>query len=403
MLNLIRGERVLSIEMEFRKGILFVRLSGELTERTIEKLNSELLKRAVEDVLSNRKLLMEEQQCNMTLQQKLQQFQQAKLHTTKAAGEAFLAKNKTRQGVTVLPNGLQYEIVKAGDGPKPTEADTVVVHYTGTLIDGTEFDSSVKRGEPATFPLKGVIKGWTEILQLMPKGSKWKVYIQVMTEEQANAMENNPFDLTKMWLKKDYPLMPVGEFELNRNPDNYFAEIEQAAFAPSNIVPGISFSPDRMLQGRLFSYADAQRYRLGANYYQIPVNAAKCPVNIYHRDGQGRIDGNHGSTIGYAPNSFGEWAEQPEFKNPPLDVSGPAYQYDFYEDDSDFFTQPGKLFRLMSPEQQQALFDNTAAAMNGVPDFIKERHAKHCYQCDPAYGEGVAKALGMNIDFSDVK
>ncbi|HQY40746.1 MAG TPA: FKBP-type peptidyl-prolyl cis-trans isomerase [Ferruginibacter sp.] len=154
-----------------------VNIAKNMQGQGIEKLNSELLKRAVEDVLSNRKLLMEEQQCNMTLQQKLQQFQQAKLHTTKAAGEAFLAKNKTRQGVTVLPNGLQYEIVKAGDGPKPTEADTVVVHYTGTLIDGTEFDSSVKRGEPATFPLKGVIKGWTEILQLMPKGSKWKVYI----------------------------------------------------------------------------------------------------------------------------------------------------------------------------------------------------------------------------------
>ena len=224
-----------------------------------------------------------------------------------------------------------------------------------------------------------------------------------MTEEQANNMPYNPFDLTKVWYHDEFPLIEVGVMELNRNPENYFQDVEQAAFAPTTIVPGISFSPDRMLQGRLFSYADAQRYRLGANYYQIPVNAAKCPVNIYHRDGQGRIDGNHGSTIGYAPNSFGEWAEQPEFKNPPLDVSGPAYQYDFYEDDSDFFTQPGKLFRLMSPEQQQALFDNTAAAMNGVPDFIKERHAKHCYQCDPAYGEGIAKALGMGIDFSDVK
>ncbi|MDU5088576.1 MAG: catalase [Veillonella sp.] len=232
---------------------------------------------------------------------------------------------------------------------------------------------------------------------------KWKLCIQVMTEEQANNMPYNPFDLTKVWYHDEFPLIEVGVMELNRNPENYFQDVEQAAFAPTTIVPGISFSPDRMLQGRLFSYADAQRYRLGANYYQIPVNAAKCPVNIYHRDGQGRIDGNHGSTIGYAPNSFGEWAEQPEFKNPPLDVSGAAYQYDFYEDDSDFFTQPGKLFRLMSPEQQQALFDNTAAAMNGVPDFIKERHAKHCYQCDPAYGEGVAKALGMDIDFSDVK
>ena len=164
-----------------------------------------------------------------------------------------------------------------------------------------------------------------------------------MTEEQADNMPYNPFDLTKVWYHDEFPLIEVGVMELNRNPENYFQDVEQAAFAPTTIVPGISFSPDRMLQGRLFSYADAQRYRLGANYYQIPVNAAKCPVNIYHRDGQGRIDGNHGSTIGYAPNSFGEWAEQPEFKNPPLDVSGAAYQYDFYEDDSDFFTQPGKI------------------------------------------------------------
>ena len=232
---------------------------------------------------------------------------------------------------------------------------------------------------------------------------KWKLCIQVMTEEQANNMPYNPFDLTKVWYHDEFPLIEVGVMELNRNPENYFQDVEQSAFAPSTIVPGISFSPDRMLQGRLFSYADAQRYRLGVNYHQIPVNAPKCPVNSYHRDGQGRVDGNHGSTIGYAPNSFGEWAEQPQFKNPGLDVSGAAYQYDFYEDDSDFYTQPGKLFRLMSPEQQQILFENTAAAMDGVPDFIKERHAKHCYLCDPAYGEGVAKALGMNIDFSDVK
>lgn len=228
---------------------------------------------------------------------------------------------------------------------------------------------------------------------------KWKLYVQIMTEEEANALPYNPFDLTKVWYHKDYPLIEVGEMELNRNPENYFQDVEQAAFAPSTIVPGIGFSPDRMLQGRLFSYADAQRYRLGTNYHQIPVNAPKCPFNSYHRDGIGRVDGNHGSTIGYAPNSFGEWANQPEFKQPPLDLTSPAYQYDFYEDDSDFYTQPGKLFRLMTAEKQQLLFENTARAMSGVPDFIKERHAKHCYQCDPAYGEGIAKALGITVDF----
>ena len=241
-----------------------------------------------------------------------------------------------------------------------------------------------------------------DLFDAIAKGDfpRWKLYIQVMTEEQANALPYNPFDLTKVWYKKDFPLIEVGVMELNRNPENYFQDVEQAAFAPSTIIPGIGFSPDRMLQGRLFSYADAQRYRLGTNYHQIPVNAPKCPFNSYHRDGQGRVDGNHGSTIGYAPNSFGQWANQPQYKDPGYDVSGKAYQYDFREDDSDYYTQPGKLFRLMTPEQQQVLFSNTARNMAGVPLFIQERHAKHCYTCDPAYGEGVAKALGITVDFS---
>lgn len=243
-----------------------------------------------------------------------------------------------------------------------------------------------------------------DLFDAIEKGDfpKWKLCIQVMTEEKAKEMPYNPFDLTKVWYHSEFPLIEVGVMELNRNPENYFQDVEQAAFAPSTIIPGIGFSPDRMLQGRLFSYADAQRYRLGTNYHQIPVNAAKCPVNMYHRDGLGRVDGNHGATIGYAPNTKGEWLNQPKFKEPPLDITGPAYQYDFYEDDSDFYTQPGKLFRLMTPEKQQLLFENTARAMNGVSKEIQERHAKHCYQCDPAYGEGVAKALGITVDFSNL-
>jgi catalase len=136
---------------------------------------------------------------------------------------------------------------------------------------------------------------------------KWTMFIQVMTEEQANNMPYNPFDLTKVWYKKDYPLIEVGYFELNKNPENYFRDVEQSAFNPASVVPGISFSPDKMLQGRLFSYGDAQRYRLGVNHHQIPVNAPRCPVNSYHRDGQMRVDANAGSTIGYEPNSYGKW------------------------------------------------------------------------------------------------
>jgi len=226
---------------------------------------------------------------------------------------------------------------------------------------------------------------------------RWKMFIQVMTEEQAKKMPYNPFDLTKVWYHGDFPLKEVGYFELNRNPENYFAEVEQAAFNPANVVPGIGFSPDKMLQGRLFSYGDAQRYRLGVNHNQIPVNAPRCPVNSYHRDGQMRVNNNAGSTIGYEPNSYGEWQEQPEFKEPPLELSGAADHWNFREDDDDYYTQPGKLFRLMSPKQQQVLFENTARAMGDAPKQIKIRHIRNCLKADPAYGKGVAAALGIPL------
>ena len=227
---------------------------------------------------------------------------------------------------------------------------------------------------------------------------RWKMFIQVMSEAQALAMPYNPFDLTKVWYKKDFPLIEVGYFELNKNPDNYFADVEQAAFNPANVVPGIGFSPDKMLQGRLFSYGDAQRYRLGVNHHQIPVNAPRCPVNSFHRDGQMRVDSNAGSTIGYEPNSYEKWQEQPEFKEPPLNIYGAGDHWNFREDDADYYTQPGKLFRLMNPDQQQVLFDNTARAMGDAPRMIKIRHAGNCMKADPAYGKGVAKALGIPID-----
>ena len=224
---------------------------------------------------------------------------------------------------------------------------------------------------------------------------KWKMYIQVMTEEEAENMPYNPFDLTKVWYKCDFPLIEVGEFELNRNPDNYFAHVEQAAFSPANIVPGIGFSPDKMLQARLFSYADAQRYRLGVNHNQIPVNAPKCPFHTYHRDGQMRVDGNQGSTLHYHPNSYDEWQDQREIMEPPLKINGDATHWNFREDDDNYYEQPGKLFRLMTPEEQQRLFENTARNFDGAEEFIKIRHIVNCYKADPAYGEGVAKAAGI--------
>ncbi|WP_295297035.1 catalase [uncultured Brachyspira sp.] len=229
---------------------------------------------------------------------------------------------------------------------------------------------------------------------------KWNMKIQIMTEEQANASKRNPFDLTKTWSQKEYPLIDVGVLELNRNPENYFAEVEQSAFSPSTIVPGIGFSPDRMLQGRLFSYTDTQRYRLGVNYASIPVNAPKFKPNTYHRDGYMRVESN-GSKVEYEPNSQGEWKEQREYAEPPLKIYGDAYRYDHREDDDDYYTDARALFNLMTEAQKQVLFENTARDMNGVTKEVQLRHIKNCMNVDKAYGLGVAKALGF--DEKDIK
>ncbi len=178
----------------------------------------------------------------------------------------------------------------------------------------------------------------------------WKLMIQVMPEKEGASCSYHPFNLTNIWPHADYPLIEVGVMELNRNPENFFVEVEQSAFNPANVVPGIGFSPDKMLQGRLFSYGDAQRYRLGVNHHQIPVNAPRCPVHSYHRDGPMRVDGNHGSTLGYEPNSYGEWQEQPDFSEPSLDLEGAAGRWN-HREDNDYYSQPGALFRLMTPEK----------------------------------------------------
>lgn len=232
---------------------------------------------------------------------------------------------------------------------------------------------------------------------------RWKMYIQRMSEEQAAAWDNNPFDLTKMWPKQDYPLEEVGYFELNRNPANYFAEVEQSAFSPANVVPGISFSPDRMLQGRLFSYGDAHRYRLGVNHHQIPVNSPKgvAEPHAFHRDGQMRVDGNLGSELHYEPNSYGNWQEDPR-NHQPMQAGGDVYRYDFRADDHDYYTQPGMLYRAMTEEQKQVLCENTARNMADSTLQIKHRHINNCYQADPEYGKGVAKALNIAIEEVDL-
>lgn len=231
---------------------------------------------------------------------------------------------------------------------------------------------------------------------------KWTMYVQIMTEEEALHHYENPFDITKIWRHKDYPLHEVGVLELNRNPENFFAEVEQAAFSPAHVVPGIGLSPDKFLQGRLFAYGDAQRYRLGINYNQIPVNQSKVEVRDSHRDGRMRVDGNYGRTPAYSPNSAGQWASQPDVLEPPLNLEGAMYAYDPADDPTDdCYRAGGDLFRVMTEDKKQLLIENTARNIKSVTDNIKYRHAVHCLWADPDYGKRITEAMGL--DFAKVQ
>jgi catalase len=227
---------------------------------------------------------------------------------------------------------------------------------------------------------------------------KWKLQIQVMTEAQAAQTSYNPFDLTKVWPHAEFPPIDVGILELNRNPDNYFAEMEQVAFSPSNIVPGIGVSPDKVLQARIFSYADAHRYRLGTHYEALPVNAPRCPMHHYHKDGAMRFFANDTGNPDayYEPNSMSGPVEAPQYKEPPLPLAGVADRYN-HRDGNDDYTQPGNLFRLMTKEQQERLMDNIRDAMQGVPVEIVKRQVAHFYKADPNYGIGVATRMGLGV------
>ncbi|EAA7344313.1 catalase [Salmonella enterica] len=221
---------------------------------------------------------------------------------------------------------------------------------------------------------------------------RWKMQIQVMPEEEAAKALYNVFDLTKVWPHSDYPLLDVGFLELNHNPDNYFAEVEQLAMNPANVVPGIGFSPDKMLQGRLFSYGDAHRYRLGVNHHQIPVNAPRCPFHNYHRDGAMRVDGNSGNGATYEPNSFGLFQEQPDFSEPELTVDGAAAHWN-HREDTDYYSQPRALFNLLSEEEHQRIYTRIAAELSQVPEDIQKRALHHFEQIHPDYSEGIIHAL----------
>lgn len=225
--------------------------------------------------------------------------------------------------------------------------------------------------------------------------ARWTFYVQVMPELEAEAYRFNPFDLTKVWPHGDYPLIEVGVLELNRNPENYYAEVEQAAFSPANVVPGIGFSPDKVLQARLFAYGDAHRYRLGANYEHLPINRPHVEVNNYQRDGSMRFDGNFGAAPNYEPNGFGGPKADPRFAEPPLKISGDADRYEQKRGVDDDYIQPGNLFRLMPTDEQQRLISHIVASLKPVPVEIQKKMVEHFTRMDPAYGGGIKKGLGL--------
>jgi len=222
----------------------------------------------------------------------------------------------------------------------------------------------------------------------------WKVYIQVMTPEQAKTYRWNIFDITKVWPHKDFPLKEVGKMVLNRNPENYFAEVEQAAFSPSHLVPGVDVSADRMLQGRLFSYPDTHRHRLGPNYHQIPINAPTSRVSNHQRDGFMTVNGNQGSQPNYEPNSFGGPKQNnlvgTTFSAEPVEGLTGRFTYELTDDD---FVQPGNLYRLMNDQQKQNLIDNISGSLRLAKKFIQERQVANFKRADEEWGKRVEAAL----------
>ncbi len=262
-------------------------------------------------------------------------------------------------------------------------------------------DEAVKmKGEDPDFAQR-------DLLEAIDRGDfpKWHVKIQVMTPEQAKTYAFNPFDLTKTWSQKEFPLIEVGVLELNEVPKNYFAEVEQAAFAPAHVVDGINYSPDKMLQGRLLSYPDAHRYRLGANYEQIPVNRCPYAVNNYERDGHMRVDGNGDSNPNYFPNSFDNIHPDEKYKGLPMELDSNVA--DWYDrngpGENDHYSQPGIFWReVLSPEDKKHLVSNIVGAMSGISgpkrgDIIN-RQLCHFFRADIGLGMAIAQGLGVNVE-----
>lgn len=229
----------------------------------------------------------------------------------------------------------------------------------------------------------------------------WSVYVQIMTPEQAKEYRFDPFDVTKVWFHEDFPLIPVGKMVLNRNPENFFAEVEQAAFAPSTLVPGIYPSPDKLLQGRLFAYEDAHRYRLGKNHDLIPVNSPKGTVAYTNeRDGSMMTGSNYGSTANYYPNSVNDHKEAKHIPDVPAIALEKAKiaRYDMEVTEDDFY-QAGELYRrVLSNMHKDHLISNIAGHLGGALKRIQYRQTSLFYKADEEFGVRVAEALHLDVD-----
>ncbi len=263
---------------------------------------------------------------------------------------------------------------------------------------------NLTRGEAATLKSEDPDHATRDLYEAIGRGEhpSWRLEVQIMTPEQAKEYRFDPFDITKVWFHADFPPITIGRMVLNQNPENYFAEVEQAAFSPANFVPGIAASPDKMLQGRLFSYHDTHIHRLGPNYHLLPINRPKAAkVNYYQRDGFMTLGDNGGHSPNYYPNSFGGPEPQPSFSEPDFDISGMAKRHSYALSDDDFF-QAGELYRrVMTDEDRDHLIGNIASHLCNAQKRIQLRQAAIFYKADTDYGSRVAKGLG--IDVGEVK
>lgn len=274
------------------------------------------------------------------------------------AGEVFWVKYhfRTAQGIQNLSNDVAQRL--AGENPDYLQAD--LYH-------------AIEAGD---FPT-------------------WKVCVQVIPEQAGLDYPADIFDVTQVVSQKDYPLIEIGEFTLNKNPDNYFEGVEEAAFSPANLVPGIEPSPDKLLQGRLFAYKDAARYRLGVNYEQLPANRPLNHPNNYERDGFMQTD-NHGDQVNYEPNSQGGPQEDPAGRLTPYTISGKAGNYAYH---TDYGRAAGKLYHLLPVDERQRLVETIVMNLGQVKSHdVKRLETAQFYEADHDYGLAVAQGLGLKVD-----